>query len=389
MQTKSTHPGSIDIVYVITKSNWGGAQRYVYECACHMHREHRVGVALGGNGMLVDELLKQNISVFPIESFTRDISFGKEILASIELFTLFRRERPDIVHLNSSKAGGLGALMARLAGVPHIIFTSHGLTFEEDRSWWQRQLIFFFTWFTFFLAHTVILISDANRASVARMPFVQKRLSVIHLGIPPIKTLSREKARKALLDKVKKDSFSRNTTWVGTIAELHPNKGLTYLIEAIQHVRQKHPHSLCCIIGEGEQRKKLEAMIEERGLTDAVLLIGFLPDAGTYLKAFDMVTLPSIKEGVPYTLLEAGSASVAFVGSALPGIREVVTDMESGILVQPKKPREIAGALTLLIEDPERRKKYAESLHARVTNDYSLRAMLEKTSNLYKKSLTL
>ena len=123
------------ILYVITKSNWGGAQSYVYTLATAAKDAGAdVAVAFGGTGgagattgRLELELQKVGIRTVFVKSFMRDISFFKEFRVLGELVRIFKTERPDIVHLNSSKAGGIGALAARLAGVGRIVFTSHGL----------------------------------------------------------------------------------------------------------------------------------------------------------------------------------------------------------------------------------------------------------------------
>lgn len=373
----------IDILYVITKSNWGGAQRYVYDVAVAAQEMFAVEVALGGTGVLAQKLNATGIPVHEIASLERDIFFGKEVRTFVELFKLFRTLRPKIVHLNSSKAGGLGALAARFAGVPKVLYTSHGLPFEEDRVWWQKSLINLLTWVTFILCDVVIVITRANLKRVARMPMLERRLKLIRLGIRHIVMLSRDEARTELQTLCKIPQALMKAPWIGTIAEYHPNKSLFYLIRGIELLRTKHPDAVCVLIGDGELRDALAEEIMERNLSQNVFLAGFVPNAASYLSAFDIFTLTSIKEGLPYVVLEAGSAGIPFVGSALPGIAEIVTDMTSGILVRPKQPKEISGALELLIEDVPRRVMYGEALKARIAADFSEKSMLEKTLSLY------
>ena len=155
---------------VITKSNWGGAQRYVYNLATALPREeYAVSVALGGTGVadsapgeLAQKLAAAKIPTHHVAAFARDVSATSDVRAFFELLALLRRERPDVVHLNSSKAGGVGALAARIAGVKKIIFTSHGLAWDEDRSPRAKKLIKLFSWCTFILCHRVIVITQDN-----------------------------------------------------------------------------------------------------------------------------------------------------------------------------------------------------------------------------------
>src|SRR3989344_6349366 len=154
------------ILYVITKSNWGGAGRYVYDLATTFKKDHEVVVALGGNGILAEKLRSQNIPVIHIKNLDRDIHFFKEVSAFFRLYHTFRMEKPDVIHLNSPKIGGLGALAARLARVKKIIFTSHGWAFNEDRSLLEIAIIKILSWITIFLSHEVIVLSEKERRHV-------------------------------------------------------------------------------------------------------------------------------------------------------------------------------------------------------------------------------
>src|SRR3989338_7709209 len=102
------------VLFVITKSNWGGAQRYVYDLATALLREnYEVAVAVGGQGLLAENLKMAGIRVVGIPHLERDVNFFKETLSTLYLWKIFKSEQPDIIHLNSSKVGGLGAIAAR------------------------------------------------------------------------------------------------------------------------------------------------------------------------------------------------------------------------------------------------------------------------------------
>jgi len=101
------------ILFVITKSNWGGAQRYVYDIATNMPRDRfELVVAAGGDGVLIDKLKSAGIQTIAIRALDRDISIIKEILSFFSLLAIYRRERPSVIHANSSKAGGIAATAA-------------------------------------------------------------------------------------------------------------------------------------------------------------------------------------------------------------------------------------------------------------------------------------
>ena len=127
------------VLYLITKSNWGGAQRYVFDLATSLPADsYEVCVACGGDGEMRKKLLANGVRVVTIESLERNISLKKELLAFREISKIVREEMPDILHVNSSKAGIVGTLIGRIKRVPKVIFTSHGWAFNEDRGFISR-----------------------------------------------------------------------------------------------------------------------------------------------------------------------------------------------------------------------------------------------------------
>ena len=289
-------------LFVITKGNWGGAQRYVFDLATSLPG-FDVGVACGDSGMLVQKLKEKNIRTIPIPSFQRDVALTKEFAAFGELLKIFKTEKPDIVHLHSSKAGGLGALAARITGVPKIIFTVHGLPWDESRNVVSKFLIYLASKLTFLLCHSVITVSRDNNSRVGGS-------TLIYNGIGPMAFDSGEKIRNA---------FPAGAKIVGTIGELTHNKNQIVLLEEAR----KNPDKYIAIVGEGELRADLEEKIKKYGLESRVKLFGFMP-ASEVLRGFDVFALPSIKEGLPYVLLEAKLAGLPIVASRVGGVGEIL-----------------------------------------------------------------
>jgi len=311
-------PPQKKILFVITKANWGGAQRYVYDLATNLPKnEFDVSVAFGQEGLLAKKLRGSRIITFPINAMERDVSIGNDVKSFFELLRLFRAQKPDIVHLNSSKAGGIGALAARLASVPRIIFTAHGWPFWEHRNPISRGIIYFFSWLTGLLSHKIIVVSDYDLSVAQKMPFIAHKTIRIYNGINLHLPLGS--------GDVVRHSFPNGVRITGTIGELTKNKNQILLIEQAK----KDPAMYVAIVGDGEDRLYLMKKIEEYGLKNRVKLFGFML-ASEVLRGFDVFALPSLKEGLPYVLLEAKAAGLPIVANHVGGVPEILDskDME-------------------------------------------------------------
>jgi glycosyltransferase involved in cell wall biosynthesis len=299
------------ILFVITKANWGGAQRYVYDLATGLQNAFTISVAFGINGLLSKKLEDAHIKTFHIDALQRDVSLYSDIKSFFELLKLFRTERPDIVHLNSSKAGGIGALAARVAGVKKIIFTAHGWPFLEQRNFVSRFFIYLFSWFTALLSHNIIVVSDYDLKIAKKMPFIAHKTVRIYNGIDLNFPLGS--------GDIVRHSFPNGVRITGAIGELTKNKNQILLIKQARN----NPDRYVAIVGEGEDRDYLEKKIKEYGLVARVKLFGFMP-ASDVLRGFDIFALPSLKEGLPYVLIEAKAAGLPIVANRVGGVGEIV-----------------------------------------------------------------
>lgn len=385
----------LKILYVITKSNFGGAQRYVYDLATRLHgssggqaslpRENfEVTVILGGSEALYRNLIAKGVRTISIPTLANKINIVRDIAAFFSMFFLFRRERADIIHLNSSKAGVMGALAARLSGCKKIIFTAHGWAFTEDRVAPVQAAIKAMQWLTIFLAHHTIAVSKKTQEEAPKA-LVKNKITVIQNGIEQQEFYERNKARDLIAEKIE---IPRNTFWLGTIAELHPNKGLRYAIDAVKNFSQKHSGKVVyCIIGDGNERAILAENIRKHSLEKHIFLFGNMENAARYLKAFDCFLLPSIKEGFPYVLLEAGLAEIPVIATRVGGVPEIVSHKKGGLIVPPRDSRTLARALSKIYDNKRERKVFAENLHQEVLSSFSKKKMLEKTIRIYQQAL--
>lgn len=313
------------VLYVITKSNWGGAQRYVFDLATNLPKSDfsaqggpssgwDVAVAFGQRGLLASKLQRAGIKTHDISAMQRDVALWADVQSFFELYRLFKKEKPDVVHLNSSKAGGLGALAARFAGVQKIIFTAHGWPFWERRSGPARAAIWFGSWVTVLLCHRVIVVSNYDLEVARRMPLTSgKKVVRIYNGIDSNFSLELQSGNYV------RDFFPKGVHITGTIGELNKNKNQIELIEEAKN----NPNMYVAICGDGENRVFLKKKIEEYGLDKRVKLFGFV-EPRMVLRGFDTFALPSLKEGLPYVLLEARAAGLPIIANRVGGVSEIL-----------------------------------------------------------------
>ncbi len=352
------------IIYGITKSNFGGAQRYVFDLAKAAQRAgHDVAVMCGGNGVLVEKLEAEHIRVITLPHLQRDISIIDELKSFYFIFRTLMEERPDVFHTNSSKMGGLGNLVARLVGVPMIFFTSHGWAFNEPRPKIQKIIIKFFVWLTVLFSTKTICVSIETRRQVESLPLINNKLVVIYNGLEHFDLAPR-----------KEGGFV-----IGTLAELHKIKGLDILLRAWAEFIKKRPQAKLVVMGEGEERDNLEALTHKLDIVDSVAFKGQVDNARTQLLGFDIFVLPSRSENLPYTILEAGFAGLPVIASRVGGIPEIITTGESGILVESENSDEIFSSLLLLSDDPTLRARLGDNLKKKVISEFSIKNMVEQT----------
>ncbi len=374
------------ILFIITKSNFGGAQRYVYELATGLPTgQYEVVAAFGGSGLLKEKLEGAGVRTISLHSLERDVHVIQELHAFRELYRLIQKEQPDVVHLNSSKVGGSGAFIARLCGVKNIIFTAHGWPFYEERGIVWRTLVWFFSYLTTLLAHRVIVVSQHDFIQ-AHMPGLQKKITHIPTAIGVVPFLARDAAREFLAQHTH-TAITPDTQLIGSIGEYVKNKNLLIAIQAVEKMRVHTTQKILYILigNDGDERTLLEQYIREHNLSDTVVLAGFIDNARDYLRAFDLFLMPSLKEGFPYGLLEAGAAELPVIASKVGGIPDVVEHEVTGYLINPHKPDTLIDGLKVLIENPTAARAWGHTLHTRVTTTFRIETMRAHTYALYQK----
>jgi glycosyltransferase involved in cell wall biosynthesis len=375
------------ILYIITLSSWGGAQKYVYNIAVNLAKIETIEFAVAGGqesiGELSAKLLDKNLKFIPIKRLVRRISPLNDLLAVWEIKKLIDKEKPDVVHLNSSKAGAVGSLAAKLSRQrPKVIYTVHGWVFKESLNPIVKLAYFLIEKVFAGFKDYFICLSDLDRqiGINSKITPINKVATIYNgLDLPDNYFFDKETA----LSKLNIQPNGRLV--IGTIANFYATKGLPYLIEAVKILNDDYKLPiLAVIIGEGELRPELERQITDLKLQDKIILTGSINDASKYLKAFDIAVMSSVKEGLPYFILEAMSAGLPIVATKVGGIPEIVSDDENGFLIESKNPIALAEKIKVLAEDINLRNQFGNNNQRKSKTEFNSKTTIEKTIRIYK-----
>lgn len=368
------------VLYVITKADTGGAQKYVADLSAGLDPTRFEAKILYGERDL-RWLSNRTLPWF---------LFANDWLAVFELISVFRRERPDVIHLNSSKAGVTGSLASgiykiscRLSRVacPKIIFTAHGWVFNPTNyhSSFARAFYIVLHRIAARFCDVIVNVSDHDRClAIAYEIAPVRKLITIHNGIDPnIPFLSREVARKEILARLEiRDSRLEIAAhpWVGSVGRLVKEKDYGTLIAAASALPDVH----FFIIGAGPEESNLKYQVSTLALNNRFFLISPTGNDARLFKAFDVFALPSIKEGLPYTLLEAIAAGIPAVVTDAGGMPEVIRKNKNGRVVPRRNPNALAEALRAALAS-------APVAPQSVTPPFTAAAMRAATETLYDK----
>ncbi|MBU0648603.1 glycosyltransferase family 4 protein [Patescibacteria group bacterium] len=374
------------LLYLITQPEWGGAQRYIFDLAISLKDRYDITVATGeikNSQELLDRLKKNEIKTHVFPHLVREVRPLKDLQAFLQIFIYIKLNNFDAVHLNSSKAGVIGAIAANILGVKKIIYTAHGWVFNEPLPAWKKK---FYKWAEKLSArHTTKIItlskSDTEIGILENIAPAEKFVHIYH-GIKKTQFLEKKPARQEINKKLNL-TFGPDDLMGGCAANFYKTKGLDFLIKAWKQVQKKIPQAKLIIIGQGKLKKSLQAQIQKFNLENSVFLPGALPDSQKYLKAFDVFVLSSVKEGFPYVILEAMQARVPIIATHVGGIPEMLENEKSGLLVTPADPAGLTKKIILLLQNKKLGQRLADQAFHDLNAKFNFTVMLEKTSNLY------
>lgn len=375
---------NMKILFIITQSEFGGAQRYIYEITSHLDPQQYEVVLAAGQG---DDELMLNVKYQRLKYLKR-VPFLSTILAIWEIKNLLKKGKPDVLFLCSTTAGILGSIAGWLykkrGSSLKIIYRIGGWAFRDPRPSWQNKIIIWIEKLTAQFKDKIIVNSEIDRQLALQYKIApENKIIKIHNGVDvnELKFLPPQKARQRLLSRSFLDSLI-----IGVIANFYKTKGLEHLIEAADILNSKFliRNSKFVIIGDGKERSRLEGLIKKYGLENTVFLVGRISDARKYLKALDIFVLPSIKEGFPWVILEAMAARIPIVATKVGAVAEIIENTKEGLLVEAKNSQALAEKIIWLLKRPKQAQQMARQARKKVEKQFTLRKMIESTVEVIK-----
>lgn len=321
---------------------------------------------------------------------TRQITIIKDLRALIELYKYFKNQKPDIVYTFTPKAGLLGMMASFLSRVPVRIHNIVGMPLMEATGK-KFILLKFIERLTYFFS-TNLFCNSFGLKKFINENLTKKDVKVIAQGsingvdtefFKNTKTLDE---KELIRDKFKIDKKDFVITFVGRIVK---DKGINELIEAFINLSKKYNNLKLLLVGDYEEhlnpiKKENKILIDS---LDSIITVGFQNDIRDFLSITDLFVLPSYREGLPNSLIEAGSFGIPLLATNINGCNEIIDDCITGILVEKKSAKKLEEAIDKLLEDKELYNSIKLKVRDRIIEKYEQKYFWNELKNEIKKSI--
>lgn len=368
----------IRVLHIITRLDVGGSAENTIISATRMPSGEFESVLIAGRTAdpiprLGETLHEAGVAFFEAPSLVRSVRLMSDCRALWQVSRLIRKVRPDIVHAHSSKAGFIGRLAAKLAGVQHIVYTPHGHVFQGYFSPLVTRGFIMLERTAARWTDRILTLTDAESEQHLALGIGRPgQFVTIPSGIDIDAVL------EATPTRVASDGFV-----IGTIGRLAPIKGHAYLIEAVPAVLSACPTASFVFVGDGEMRPILEERARTLGVSDRVIFAGYREDVSSLIAGMDMVVLPSLNEGMGRVLVMAMALGKPIVATRVGGVPELLADGAAGRLIAPADPVALAEAICTLTRNPEQAKALGEAGRSRAVR-YTADAMVKSLAQVYR-----
>jgi glycosyltransferase involved in cell wall biosynthesis len=377
------------ICHIITKLELGGAQEVALYAVSHLDRRRFRPVLIAGPGGLLTEEARRlpGVQTVIVPSLGRRIHAVSDVFAFVHLLVLLRRLKPAIVHTHSSKAGILGRWAAWCARVPLIVHTVHGFGVTPAQPLWIRRLFVFLERITGWITTHWITVAEIDVRKGRQWRLFDTNVSTIRPGIDPqpflrpLETTARQRLREEF-------GVGAGQYLIGTVACLKPQKAPQDVIAVASLVCSRVPEARFVLIGDGELRPRLEALIHEHALQDRIRLAGWRRDIHRAMGCFDLLLMTSRWEGLPRVMLEAASAGLPIVATNVGGVEEAAVQRHRVRLCEAGDIASLAAAVEMLLPTTRDATAHAEGPEQRLPREFHIDETVKQYQALYDRLLS-
>ncbi len=361
---------TVRLLYLITRAEHGGGQVHLLDLLRGFRDRYDLALGIGEEGYLAGAARDLGLPVFVLPHLVHPIRPLEDARAVRDVYALIRRLRPALVHAHTSKAGLIGRVAARAAGVP-AVFTAHTWAFAEGISRQRQAVGVAGEWLASGISERIINVSEANRRLALRYHVAPaSKLVVVHNGVPDVP----DRAQPGGTDEPR----------IVMVARFSTQKDHALLLHALSDIDR--PFHLL-LVGDGPLRGAVEREARRLGLTERVEFLGARDDIAAILATASIFVLASRWEGFPLSILEAMRAGLPVVASSVGGVEEAVDDGVTGWLVPVSDRAALRRRLVPLIEQPEPRIRMGEAGRQRYAREFTLEQMLFRTGAVYAEAL--
>lgn len=318
----------------------------------------------------------------------RDLTLVADLVAFVRLWRLMRRVRPHVVHTHTAKAGAVGRIAARLAGVPVVVHTFHGHVFRGYFGRWQSWLAVQTERALSRLSDCIVTVSDRLRDDIIVNYRVARaeQVEVVPLGLDLSPYLACESLRGQFRRELGLDGAE--AALVGAVGRLTAIKNHRLFLQAARVVLESGQRAHFVIVGDGELRETLKEEAQRMGMSQTVSFTGWRRDLPAVYADLDVVVNSSLNEGTPLALIEAMAAGRPVVATAVGGVSDLVHDGTTGWLTPSGDARALARAIGDALSDRASARARAEAAQASIRSRCSADGLIRNVETLYERLLT-
>jgi len=342
-------------------------------------------------GPEVEEMRARGYSITTMQIMRR-ISPLKNLIAIIRLFRYIKKEKFDVVHVHTPVAAIVGRIAARLAGVPLVIYTAHGFYFHDDMSRWKKELFIGIERLMGKYFTDIIFTQSEEDRETAVQRGISDLAGIYRIGNGvDLQKFNPDNTGIISNDKRKEFNISPGARVIGFIGRIVKEKGILDLARAFKTVTQEIPGAILLIIGDHlssdrdlTTKNEVISLIKENGLTDKIVFTGYRSDISQLLAITDLLVLPSYREGMPRSIIEAMAMAKPVVATNIRGCREEVLEGRSGFLVPVGDPERLSGAILKILLDDRLAGEMGREGRARALSEFDEQKVLETQVVLIK-----